>query len=350
MGKKGFSEEYVKEELRKMGYELKSNFHTVNSDIDVECEKGHIFTTKFKYFKDKKVKCPHCIKEEKNEMARQICEEHGYTLLSDYNRRNITVLCPRGHKIKTRLDSVKQDCCRQCANEDKYLTYEFVKSEIEKEGFKLLSKEYTGNQQKLQIQCPEGHIFEMTWAVFRLGNRCKQCTIESYKLTYEEVKSMFESEGYKLISTEYINAVTPMEIECPNDHRLFASYNSFKRGGKRCRICTPILNSKGNLEVTNILNKYNINFKPEYKFEDCKDKRALPFDFYLFDYNTCIEYDGSLHYETGYSETQEDLEDRQKKDNIKTQYCLDHNIKLIRIPYWDFKNIENILKQELNLE
>ena len=50
------------------------------------------------------------------------------------------------------------------------------------------------------------------------------------------------------------------------------------------------------------------------------------------------------------TETQEDLEDRQKKDNIKTQYCLDHNIKLIRIPYWDFKNIENILKQELNLE
>ena len=81
-----------------------------------------------------------------------------------------------------------------------------------------------------------------------------------------------------------------------------------------------------------------------------KKKRVLPFDFYLLDYNTCIEYDGSLHYETGYSETQEDLEDRQKKDNIKTQYCKDHNIKLIRIPYWEFKNIENILKQKLNLE
>ena len=35
---------------------------------------------------------------------------------------------------------------------------------------------------------------------------------------------------------------------------------------------------------------------------------------------------------------------------MKTQYCKDNNIKLVRIPYWNFNNIENILKQELNLE
>ena len=36
-------------------------------------------------------------------------------------------------------------------------------------------------------------------------------------------------------------------------------------------------------------------------------------------------------------------------DNIKTQYCQQNNIKLIRIPYWEFKNIENILIKELKL-
>ena len=39
-----------------------------------------------------------------------------------------------------------------------------------------------------------------------------------------------------------------------------------------------------------------------------------------------------------------------KHDNIKTQYCKDNNIKLIRIPYWDYKNIEKILVEELNLK
>lgn len=35
------------------------------------------------------------------------------------------------------------------------------------------------------------------------------------------------------------------------------------------------------------------------------------------------------------------------RDNIKTEYCKDNNITLIRIPYWDFNNIENILKEKV---
>jgi hypothetical protein len=30
-------------------------------------------------------------------------------------------------------------------------------------------------------------------------------------------------------------------------------------------------------------------------------------------------------------------------DNIKNKYCFDNNIKIIRIPYWDYSKIENIL-------
>ena len=41
------------------------------------------------------------------------------------------------------------------------------------------------------------------------------------------------------------------------------------------------------------------------------------------------------------------LHNIQKRDNIKTEYCKDNNITLIRIPYWDFNNIENILKEKV---
>ena len=37
----------------------------------------------------------------------------------------------------------------------------------------------------------------------------------------------------------------------------------------------------------------------------------------------------------------------QIRDQIKNKYCKDNNITLIRIPYWDFDNIENILKEHL---
>lgn len=35
------------------------------------------------------------------------------------------------------------------------------------------------------------------------------------------------------------------------------------------------------------------------------------------------------------------------RDAIKNKYCEDNRIKLIRIPYTEFKNIEIILSQEL---
>jgi len=37
------------------------------------------------------------------------------------------------------------------------------------------------------------------------------------------------------------------------------------------------------------------------------------------------------------------LEYTQKHDTIKNQYCLDNNIILIRIPYWNNDDIEYIL-------
>jgi very-short-patch-repair endonuclease len=85
-------------------------------------------------------------------------------------------------------------------------------------------------------------------------------------------------------------------------------------------------------------------------FEDCKDKRVLPFDFYLEDYNILIEYDGELHYkESRYKNSQDKLNIIKNHDNIKNNYCKENNIKLIRIPYTEFDNIENILKKELNV-
>ena len=100
----------------------------------------------------------------------------------------------------------------------------------------------------------------------------------------------------------------------------------------------------------------NIGFCPQKTFKECKYKDQLRFDFYIPKHNICIEYDGIQHFEPidfagkGEEWAKEQFKEQQIKDNIKTQYCLDNDIKLIRIPYWEFDNIENILKQELNLE
>ena len=81
-----------------------------------------------------------------------------------------------------------------------------------------------------------------------------------------------------------------------------------------------------------------ISYKMEYTFNDCKYKKLLRFDFYLPDYNCCIEYDGEQHFKES-TFFREDLKEIQKRDNIKNEYCKQNDIKLIRIPYTDLKRI-----------
>ena len=118
--------------------------------------------------------------------------------------------------------------------------------------------------------------------------------------------------------------------------------------GKRCPSCGN--NYKGEIKVKKILDSYNIVSIQQYKFKDCKDIRELPFDFYLPDYDVLIEYDGIQHFDIERAFKKDKFWDTVIHDAMKNSYCKDNNIKLIRIPYWEFDNIENILKQELNLE
>jgi len=68
------------------------------------------------------------------------------------------------------------------------LTYKYVKEYIETEGYKLLSDEYKNNKTKLELQCPEGHKFKMNWDCFKRGQRCSKC--KDTRFTYELVSVM----------------------------------------------------------------------------------------------------------------------------------------------------------------
>jgi len=110
--------------------------------------------------------------------------------------------------------------------------------------------------------------------------------------------------------------------------------------------------SKWEIFIGEYLSLLGVTFQPQKRFKDCKNKKQtdmLPFDFYLPDYNLCIEYDGEHHFRPieswgGYDK----FLINQENDNIKNQYCKDNNIALLRLPYTyskdDIKNeILNIL-------
>lgn len=124
--------------------------------------------------------------------------------------------------------------------------------------------------------------------------------------------------------------------QCENGHLHKIDTGNWGKT-KTCRQCKNGY-SLGELAIQQVLESLNIYFKEEYQFKDCIYEAPLRFDFYLPDYNCCIEYDGIQHFKrTTFSH--DNFEIRQKRDNIKNQYCQNNNITLIRIPYMDLELI-----------
>lgn len=102
--------------------------------------------------------------------------------------------------------------------------------------------------------------------------------------------------------------------------------------------CGCIRRSHGEKKVQDLLIANHIPFIIEYKFEDLNKYR---FDFYITDKQYCIEYDGETHYQANLHgwHNEEQLKRQQERDEIKNQYCKEHNIPLIRIPYTHLKDL-----------
>ena len=131
-------------------------------------------------------------------------------------------------------------------------------------------------------------------------------------------------------------------IKC-NKHNwtgYYAPTNLFK--GNPCPFCN--VKSKGEQKIAKILQNNNIPFVREVTFQDCRSpkNRKYPYDFYVND-SWLIEYDGNIHFTSGGVRgwnTRESFQKRKMADSIKTTYALDHNIPLIRIPYWQYDRLK----------
>lgn len=114
-----------------------------------------------------------------------------------------------------------------------------------------------------------------------------------------------------------------------------------RANGSNCPICNE---SKGEKTISNILEKNSIHYEREKTFIGCKNKTLLPFDFYLPSENILIEFDGVQHQQPIELFGGEKIfQETQIRDAIKTKFAKENNITLLRIPYTEFNNIENII-------
>lgn len=253
----------------------------------------------------------------------------------------ISKLLNTEHRLSPeRIDYGSKCCIQNCTNPNKYIISEFRKVHGDKYDYSLVK--YIGVNEKVKIICKNHGVFDQTPNNHKQGNNCQKC-VGGVSLTLDKIiekcKKIHENKyDYSLV--KYKNYNTKIKIIC-SIHNIFEqTLGSHIQGKSGCPKCN---HSYGEKFIEKFLVENNINFTTQHKFEDCRYKNPLSFDFYLPKYNLCIEYNGIQHYQPTKWFGVDKFESQVRNDKIKKDYCNDNNIKLLIIPYIEFSRINEIL-------
>ena len=331
----------VKKAFEAEGYTLLSTEYTNNvQPLEFICPEGHKGVIDFAHFK-RGQRCPTCGDRRLSyDDVKQAFTDRGYTLVSTTytnNKEKLKYICPEGHSGSISYAQFKQGHgCMVCFRSRRRLPYEEVKHAFEEAGYTLLTKEYTSNQQPLEYVCSNGHRETTNYHKFSRGIRCPTCA-GTKKLSYEEVKKVFEDSGYTLISTEYINSAGHLKYVCPKGHTGITNYNNFQQG-KRCPSCAGNV-SKAEIE----LRDYVISLVGSDGVKANTRSVIPPFelDIYVPSKKVAIEYCG-LYW---HSEVAGGKAPRYHRD--KMEACAARGIRLLTIFEDEFLDKPDVVKSRV---
>ena len=284
--------------------------------IDVIESQGYIINGNFKY---------------DNERSKvDICDKYGYRYLVEF--RSII----KG--VTQRI--VGKNNPYSIYNINLYIKLNNIKS-------KLISTKYISNKDYLEFECECGEHYLAKWDKFQQGYKrcCRKCSynkrIIDNTYTIEDIKKYIIDNNIdvELLSNEYISIYEPLCFKCSCGEIYYCSFDKFKNKNQtRCKICSKT-KSQYCIRLEEYLKSNNIKYLTEISFDECinpKTSHKLFFDYGIYkDDELClIEVDGEYHYKDVVGRNE--LLFQQQRDKIKDKYCKENNIKLIRIPYWEF--------------
>lgn len=298
------------------------------------------------------------------------CEKRGYKLITQYVHRctdDFEYICNKHkeegvqHSYYDRFINCGQGC-KYCGIESRGYLHrtqeDEIKELVESKGFIYHGVNYDNGDKKykkanIEIICPNHK--DKGVQVIKYNNLLKSVGHCAYCVGRNRSKEDLQNEidRLKLSVTilEYQDFSSPIKVVCNNCGHEWLTKGSSLIQGHSCPNCRK---SKFETEVQSILEYMNIKYISQYRFNECRDINPLPFDFYLPELNILIEVDGEGHYipiprtsDMSEDEALKLLYRTQFHDKIKTQYCIDNNIRLIRIPYWERKNIKKFLAEKI---
>lgn len=348
--------EEFKEDVNKI---YKNDFQVISNEyinqytnIKIKHKCGNEFEYTPKYILKGNCKCPFCEEVRCLSINEDLFKKkikNDFILKSSYKNLTTKVIlqCKKCKKEDIYIPNnvlYNKRKCKNCYKQNIRKTKAKEFNQYFKDGKYELKSEYIKSSQKVDILCKKcNNIFKMTPNDFKNGYRCPYCAGNKKKDTNTFKKEIFNLVGneYEVLS-EYKNTNSKVLLKhnkCNTE--WWTTPNSFLNGNHRCPYCKR---SIGEEKIKNWLKDNNIKFVEQYKFNDCKYYKVLPFDFYLEEYNLLIEFDGIQHFQPIKNfGGEKEFKIQQKRDIIKNNYCNKHDIQLLRINYNQLDNINNIM-------
>lgn len=235
--------------------------------------------------------------------------------------------------------------CPKCAGNIKRTqeTYELAVSRVN-DNICVIGQ-YVNKDTAIKHMCKiDGHIWNAAPNNILRGEGCPACANHvrrTHSAYVSDVKSIHPDID---VIGVFVDTQTKVLHKCKKDGFEWNAIPNNILRGSGCPVCNQ---SRGERCIASYLTVNNIDFVPQKTFDECKNIKCLHFDFYLPEYNICIEYDGIQHFEpVDYFGGKDKFKQLQYNDSIKTTYCNLNNIPLLRIRY--DQNIEMELDKFFN--
>ena len=297
--------------------------------------------------------CPNCAKTKQTKTTEEYkkeIENRNIECLEEYINNSTKILhkCLKcGNTWKAAPNSILGGSnCPACAGNKKKTTEEY-KEELKDINPNIIClEEYINNSTKILHKCLKcGNTWKAKPNNILHGTNCPVC-FGTPKKTTEEYKTKLKDINPNIICLEeYKTGKTKIFHKCLICGNTWAAIPNSILNGNGCPHCKF---SHGEKAVEAFLAENKINYIPQKRFSDCRDKRSLSFDFYLPELNIAIEYNGRQHYESIEAfGGEKQLHLQRHHDWLKRKYCRDKGITLITISYDE--DVEKILLEKKQL-
>jgi very-short-patch-repair endonuclease len=287
--------------------------------------------------------------------------KYDYSLV-DYknNKTKVNIICNECKNVfYQRPDShtVNKQGCNFCYGNIKLTNEEFIKrsNEIHENKYCYEKCIYIRAMDKVIITCPtHGDFLMKPSAHINAKNGCFKCShivkVDNESFIEKATKIYDGLYDYSLVNV-IGNNKSRVNIIC-KEHDVFSKIINAHLRGQGCPKC---YSNKSESYMEKQLKEKKINYTVQKTFEKCIRKRKLMFDFYLDDFNTCIEIDGVQHFKPSPKfGGEKQLIIQQEIDSIKNKFCLDNDIPLFRIKYTHLSNpfkkeVEDLLEKIISI-